>query len=285
MKLAIVGPQSPLAQAFLDLLEDYPISQEGQLNFFHKAGFSPLIEYRGREYPVESFDLDRLRDLDPQAVLFFDEEDYREEIQQAEYLNSKVIDTTGAYINEPTIPLIMPKINGQLIHKHNLVSLPSYPAAIFAPLLSSIDKRFTIRRVAIHCQDQAKHKDFFLPNSYCPSETSTLNEVLKILDNDSLHLTVTDLEGLDKEYSNFFINVSMARPFNTEELLNQIKKQAGILSHKDRETIDFNKDLILRRYRRDLSLDSGIHLWVTTKNPYGPLLEALMELLELIKAG
>lgn len=285
MKIAIVGPRSPIAQAFLNLIEESEESWDMEVVFFHKSGLSPLIEFNQREYSVDTLDIESLKNADIQAIIFFPQEDYSQEILEAEALDYKVIDATGAFIADPTVPLVMPRINKEHILRHNLISLPSQNTAIFAPLLDSLDKRFVIRRVSIFCQDKTVNKDFFLNNDYCLKEINTINEISKILDNDSLRLTVTNVEKPDALYCNYFINISMAKPFNTEELLNQLKNQAGIMSQKDKESINFEKDIILRRYRRDLSLDSGIHLCIATKNPAGPLLEAIVDILELIKAG
>ncbi|NLY72140.1 MAG: hypothetical protein GX079_00420 [Tissierellia bacterium] len=285
MKIAIVGPNSPIAQAFLNLLEETKEGRAMEITFYHKSGLSPLIEFSQREYPVTTLNIESLKNTNTQAILFFPQEDYSKEILEAEALDCKVIDVTGAFIADPTVPLVIPRINKEHVLRHNLISLPSQTAAIFAPLLDSLDKRFTIRRASVFCQDKSTSKEFFLNNDYCTEEIDTINEISKILDNDSLRLTVTNVEKPNAIYTNYFVNISMAKPFNTDELLSQLKNQAGIMSIRDKDTIDFEKDLILRRYRRDLSLDSGIHLCIATKNPSGPLLEAIVDILEIIKAG
>ncbi|NLB23624.1 MAG: hypothetical protein GX833_10330 [Clostridium sp.] len=221
----------------------------------------------------------------PEVVIFFPQEDYQEAILATELLDLKIIDTTGAFISDPTIPLILPPVNDELVLKHNLVSLPSFDTALFVPVIHSLDRRFHIKRVSIISQDKEPNKDFFLQNDYDTSEINSINEMSKILDNDSLRITVTHKEYNASPLHNYFFNITMARPFNTEELLTQLRVVASVYSQKDLGTFDLEKDLVLRRYRRDLSLDSGIHLWISTKDPQQPLLRAILSVLEKIKAG
>lgn len=283
MKIAIVGPRSPLAEAFIDILRknDDPWS----LSFYHNSDLSPLIEFKGEEIPVLPISGKHLKEVAPDVVIFFPQEDYREAILATELLDLKIIDTTGAFIGDPTIPLILSPVNDELVLKHKLISLPSFDTALLVPILYGLDRRFHIRRASIITQDKEPTKDFFLKNDYDTEEINSINEMAKILDNDSLRITVTHKER-DKDFlHNYYINIAMARPFSTEELLTQLRVVASVYSQRDLGTFDMEKDLILRRYRRDLSLDSGIHLWISTKDPQQPLLRAIVSVLKKIKAG
>ena len=283
MKIAIVGPRSPLAEAFIDKLRK---SEDlWSLSFYHTSDLSPLIEFKGEEIPVRPINGEYLKEADPEVVIFFPQEDYREAILATELLDLKIIDTTGAFIGDPTIPLILPPVNDELVLKHNLVSLPSFDTALFVPVLYGLDRRFHIKRASIIAQDKEPTKDFFRENDYDSEEINSINEMSKILDNDSLRITVTHKECDKNSLHNYFLNISMARPFNTEDLLAQLKIVASVYSQKDLGDFDLTKDLILRRYRRDLSLDSGIHLWISTEDPQQPLLRAILTVLEKIKAG
>lgn len=284
MKIAIIGPRSPLAQVFLELLDSYDQDQSLDISFFHKSDLSPLIEFGEREIAVVKFDIEKLRDFNPKLIIFFPQEDYKEEILLAEQINSKIIDATGAFINDPTIPLIMPTINHELLTKHQLVSLPSYESAIFIPILHAIDRRFVIRRASIICHDLEPTEELFLDNNYTSQEINSINEISKILDNDTLRLTVSHREKYREDRLNYFVNVSMAKPFSTEELLLQLRDAASVFSNKDSGSIDLDRDLILRGYRRDLSLDSGICLWLSTRDPYRPLTRGIIEILDFLKA-
>lgn len=283
MKIAIVGPRCSLAEGFIEKLrksDDY-----WSLSFFHNCDLSPLIEFKGEEIPILSISPKNIQEAAPDVVIFFPQEDYREAILAIELLNVKIIDTTGAFIADPTIPLILPPVNENLILKHNLISLPSFNTALFIPILYSIDSRFHIKRASIITEDRKPSKSLFLENDYTPEEIDSINEMSKILDNDSLRITITNREYSNSLWHNYFFNISLAKPFNTEDLLGQLKKVASVYSKRDMGDFDTDKDLILRRYRRDLSLDSGIHLWVTTKDHHQPLLRAILTVIEKIKAG
>lgn len=283
MKLAIVGPRCSLAEAFIDTLRSS--AEDWTLCFYHASDFSPLIEYKGQEIPIQSLHHGALKEAMPDVVLFFPQEDYREVMLEAELEGFKIIDTTGAFIGDPTIPLVLPPVNEELILRHHLISLPSFDTALFVPVLHALDHRFHVKRASIITQDREPSKEFFLRNDYSPEEITSINEMSKILDNDSLRITVTHKDRLEGPWHNYYLNITMGRPFNTEDLLGLLKTAAKVYSHKDAGNFDMEKDLILRRYRRDLSLDSGIHLWITTKDPQKPLLRALLAVLDRIKAG
>lgn len=283
MKISIVGPRSSLAQVFLDVLKDHDRDENLDISLFHKSDFSPLIELGTREIPVLKFDLDKLMEISPEVIIFFPEENYLEEILLAEQTSAKIIDATGAFINDPTIPLVLPPINMELLNRHQLVSLPCYDTAMFIPILYAIDRRFIIRRVSVVYHDQEPIKDLFQDNDYTPQEINSINEISKILDNDTLRLTVSHREKYREDRLNYFINISMAKPFSTEEILKQLKDTALVYSEKDRENLDDDHDLILRGFRRDLSLDSGIHLWISTKEPFRPLTRAIIEIIDFLR--
>lgn len=282
MKLAIVGPHCPMAEQFIDYLRQEKVSWE--LSFYHLSDRSPLIEFLGKEYPVLPLDEDEIG-LDYDAYLFFPQEDYRELMLTTEAKGAKVLDCTGTFVNEPTVPLVMPPINEKLVHKHNLLCLPSFGTALIIPILWGLDQRFRLKRVSILSNEKKPSNLLFHDDEYSDDEINSINEVSKILDNDCIRYTVSHFEEKESKWKDYFFNLEFSRPFNVEDLLSQLLNAANVYSKRDVTKGKEEHELILRRYRRDLSLDSGIHMWISTQDPKLPLLRGIYEILSELETG
>lgn len=283
MKLAIVGPRCPLAQQFLSYLAEE--EHQWELSFFHLSDRSPLIEFRDQEYPTRRLCDELLHREDFDAYLFFPQEDYRDMMLAIEAKGYKVIDCTATFVNEATVPLVLPPMNHQLIHSTNLLCMPSPATALLMPILYGLDQRFRLKRVSVITHDRKASNQLFLANEYSDEEINSINEVSKILDNDSIRFTTSHLEERPGPWKDFYFNIEFARPFNVEELLSQLHSTGKVYSQRDVSKEILSKELILRRYRRDLSLDSGIHMWISTQDTKRPLFRGIYSLLKEIQTG
>ena len=283
MKLAIVGPHCPLAEQFIAYLKEKEILWD--LSFFHLSERSPLLEFMGKEYPVLPLNKEEVEAATFDAYLFFPQEDYRELMLSLESRGCKVLDCTGTFVNEPTVPLVLPPINHQLVHKHNLICLPGAATALIVPILCAVDHRFKIKRVSVATHERKKSSQVFFDNEYSDEEINAINEAAKILDNDSIRYTISHLDENNSEWEDFFFNLEFSRPFNVDDLLLQLLSCANVYGKRDATKEKLDRELILRRYRRDLSLDSGIHMWISTQDTLRPLFRGIHTLLGEIQTG
>lgn len=118
------------------------------------------------------------------------------------------------------------------------------------------------------------HIDVFLGNGYTKEEEKMINETRKILNKPNLRITATTVRVPVRNCHSESINIEFEKDFNLRDLKEILKSAPGIILYDDIENnkypiatnVEGNDEVFVGRIRRDLSVESGINLWVVADN-------------------
>lgn len=116
--------------------------------------------------------------------------------------------------------------------------------------------------------------DVFTENGYTKEELKMINETRKILNNPDLKITATTVRVPVENSHSESINVEFEKSFELPELIETLKNFEGIIVKDDinseiyplATTATGHDEVFVGRIRRDLSVESGINLWVVADN-------------------
>lgn len=257
MKYAIVGYLSPLAQPFLKYLNR--TRDEHEYRFFEMDKFLPIVELRGQEYRPEVLEEESLSEIDADLFVFFPKNNTQNLMLKAEEYGKHVLDLSSVFAAENTIPLIVPGVNPGKYKNASLVSVADPYLFVLSPLLELMENRFHIKRaqMTVHTPEPVQ----LITDGYTDREMDLINQCQKVLDDKQTRITFSLNENLRCTKTRFNLNIEFIRPLNTETL----KKQVQGLPHftySQEEALEDPGLACIVRTRRDLSVDSGLHLCV-----------------------
>lgn len=149
VNVAIVGATGAVGQEFLTVLAErnFPIRSLKLLASGNSAG--KKAEFKGTSYTVEELAHDSFADVE---VAFFSAGGSisREFAPSAVKAGAVVVDNTSYFRMKDGIPLVVPEVNGDLIHKHNgLIANPNCCTIILAVPLWPLHKANRIKRIVV----------------------------------------------------------------------------------------------------------------------------------------
>src|SRR5918997_5659792 len=149
VNVAIAGATGAVGQEFLNVLAErnFPIKSIKFLASSRSAGKS--IEFRGKTYQVEELTHESFNDV---QVAFFSAGGSisKEFAPSAVKAGAVVVDNTSYFRMKEGIPLVVPEVNGELIHKHNgLIANPNCCTIIMAVPLWPLHKVNRIKRIVV----------------------------------------------------------------------------------------------------------------------------------------
>lgn len=264
MKIAIIGVLDPLAQDYLHSHGDNSTGEHDyiMIDFVEPA---PILEFDGKEYPVVPYTPDLLaQDID--LAICFGTESRKQMVLDLEDRKIRTIDLTGSFINEPTVPLVQPD---QILRPDDLIlAVPSVHLHAYGMLLKKLHQRFVTRRVAISAFAEAKPMSRFLPDKMSEAEMVLINEAIRSIDHNQVHITASIYPLIEPERVHYHIDIEFVRPFNMNgirEVLAQVEDV--VLKETISKETDLTKALLIHRVKRDFSADSAIHLDLSAPNP------------------
>ncbi len=277
MKFAIIGHQSPLAISFLKLLNS--VEDEHEYAFYEKGKLLPIVEFRSHEMAVRSLDEEDLSELDADLLIFFPSVADRELMLRAEEAGKRVLDLVGVFADENTVPLIVPGVKPSKFKHASIVSVADVHLFILAQLLRTMEDRFHLKRASMTINTPEELQ--FVEDDYTDREIDLINQGLKILDDKQTRLTVSFTQNRADEITRFFLNVEFVRPLNTDTLKKQIQ-DIPMFTYVREEAEEDDSRVLIARTRRDLSVDSGLHMTVEARNLPNIYAQGLRDLLTII---
>lgn len=229
VNVAILGATGRVGQELLRVLEErkFPVAKLKPLASARSK--DATVTFQGKEYPVEQPDKDSFREVD--IVLASAGAEISKELAPAAVeAGAVVIDNSSAFRMSAGVPLVVPEVNGHVLHNHRgLIANPNCSTAQLVVVLSPLHKLAGLKRVIVstyqsvsgagkeamdelHGQTRAvindedyppsvfqrqiafnliPHIDSFLDNGYTKEEDKVINETRKILDLPDLPVTCT----------------------------------------------------------------------------------------------
>lgn len=265
MKIAVIGALHEQAQQFIQTISPTH-AREHTWQFFDFREPAPLIEMQGAEFAVQPFTAEQL-DGDVEVAMFFGDERLKQYILSAEDRGIFVIDLSSSFQNDSSVPMAL-KGTRKLPSSVQLVNIPSLHLHVYGPVITALHERFLIKRVAITAFTLDEEMALFMSPKMTDQEMFLINEAIKMLDDKSVRLTASILPYAEKNSNHYNLNVEFVRPFNMDAIRELLEGIEGVVLEQTFQSEDqLAHDVLIRRVRRDLSLDSGVSIYLTANDP------------------
>ena len=149
VNVAIVGATGAVGQEFLTVLAErnFPIKNLKLLASAHSAG--KTVEFGGKTYTIEELTHDSFKDV--QIAFFTAGGSISKEFAPAAVkAGAVVVDNTSAFRMKDGIPLVVPEVNPEQIHKHNgLIANPNCSTIIMNVPVWPLHKANRVKRIVV----------------------------------------------------------------------------------------------------------------------------------------
>jgi aspartate-semialdehyde dehydrogenase len=267
VNVAIVGATGAVGQEFLTVLAErnFPIRNLRLLASARSAG--KKIDFEGQTYTVEELTHDSFRDV---KIAFFSAGGSisKEFAASAVKAGAVVIDNTSAFRMKEGIPLVVPEVNPEMIHKHNgLIANPNCSTIIMNVPVWPLHKANRVKRIIVstyqavsgagawglyELENQIKQaagglaptkekfphqivNNIFCHNSkvdpvtgYNEEETKMVNETRKIFGDGKIMVTATCVRVPVPRAHSESINLEFERPITPQQVREILAKAPGV---------------------------------------------------------
>lgn len=270
MKIAVVGATGLVGSVMLKVLEEgkyipltcidsiIPVASE------KSAGRD--ITFRNNTYKVVTVN-DALK-LKPDLALFSAGSDASKEYAPLFAAQGcVVIDNSSAWRMDENIPLVVPEVNGHVIHSsHKIIANPNCSTIQMVAVIAPLHKKYQIKRLVISTYQSVTgtgakalkqllderqgvsgvkvyphpidmnvlpHGGTFMPDGYTTEEIKLVNETRKITGDDSIAITSTVVRVPVTGGHSEAINIEFKSPFELVDVVDTLSKTRGIVLQDD----------------------------------------------------
>ncbi|WP_394583682.1 aspartate-semialdehyde dehydrogenase [Cytobacillus firmus] len=147
--VAVVGATGAVGQQMMQTLEnrDFPISQLTLLSSARSAGSK--VAFKGQKYTVQEAKPDSFKGVD--IALFSAGGSVSQELApHAVEHGAIVVDNTSAFRMDPNVPLVVPEVNEDDLHKHNgIIANPNCSTIQMVVALKPVKEKFGLKKVIV----------------------------------------------------------------------------------------------------------------------------------------
>lgn len=266
VNVAIVGATGAVGQEFLTVLAErkFPIKNLKLLASARSAG--KTVEFLGKSYTVEELTPDSFKDV---QIAFFSAGGpiSKEFAPAAVKAGAIVVDNTSAFRMKEGIPLVVPEVNPEQIHKHSgLIANPNCSTIIMNVPVWPLHKINRVKRVIVSTYQavsgagawglyelDAQMKDFaagkpvakekfphqilnnvfshntkISPNGYNEEENKMVNETRKIFGDPKIMITATCVRVPVPRAHSESINIEFERPMTPQQVREILSQAPGV---------------------------------------------------------
>jgi aspartate-semialdehyde dehydrogenase len=266
VNVAIVGATGAVGQEFLTVLAErkFPIRNLRLLASARSTGKEAT--FAGQTYKIEELTKDSFKDI---QIAFFSAGGgiSREFAPAAVAAKAIVIDNTSAFRMKDGIPLVVPEVNPEQIHKHiGIIANPNCSTIIMNVPVWPLHKINRIKRIVIstyqavsgagawglyELDTQLKahaagkpivkekfphqiannlfsHNTTIAPNGYNEEENKMVNETRKIFGDSKIMITATCVRVPVPRAHSESINIEFERPMTPQQVREILKKAPGV---------------------------------------------------------
>jgi aspartate-semialdehyde dehydrogenase len=273
VNVAIVGATGAVGQEFINVLVErrFPIKNIKFLASAKSAG--KPIEFAGRQYTVEELTHDSFRDV--QVALFSAGGSISKEYApSAVKAGAVVVDNSSAFRMKDGIPLVVPEVNPEAIHKHNgLIANPNCSTIIMNVPVWPLHKVNRVKRLVVSTYQAVSgagawglyeldaqmkayaegrpiskekfphqiannvfcHNSKVAENGYNEEENKMVLETRKIFNDPKIMVTATCVRVPVPRAHSESINIEFERPITPEQVREILQKAPGVKLVDDRE--------------------------------------------------
>jgi len=267
VNVAIAGATGAVGQEFLTVLAErnFPIKTLRLLASGRSAG--KTVEFRGQTHTVEELTRDSFKDI--QIAFFSAGGSVSKEFAPAA-VNAKaiVVDNTSAFRMKEGIPLVVPEVNPEAIHKHNgLIANPNCSTIIMNVPVWPLHKVNKVKRIIVSTYQAVSgagawglyeldaqlkayatgqpivkekfphqiannifsHNTKIAENGYNEEENKMVNETRKIFNDPKIMVTATCIRVPIPRAHSESINLEFERPITPAQVREILSKAPGVM--------------------------------------------------------
>lgn len=218
-------------------------------------------------------------------------------IREAVVKGTTCIDASSAFRKDPSVPLVIPEINGQLLHNHRgIIASPNCTTTILLMALFPLHKKAHIKRIVaatyqavsgagakgiVELKEQSKNvlddrpavPSFFpslcafnvFPHEAAASEEEKMVfETRKILEAPQLQVSATCIRVPVFRAHSEVLNVEFCHPLSEKEALSLITDFPGIQYQEGATALDASgqNDILLGKVQNDPTQKNTLKFWV-----------------------
>ena len=303
---AIVGATGLVGSTFLKVLEEKNLKIDEYYLFASSRSKGKIVKFMDKEYEVQELTHDVPKIKFTYALFSAGGDISKEYAPKFAQNGTVVIDNSSAFRMDDNVPLVVPEINFSDIKDHKIIANPNCSTIQGVLPLYVMNKLYGIKRV-IYSTYQAvsgagqkgiddyintsnglkekkfphkiynnciPHIDVFDDSGYTKEELKMINETRKILNLPTLAVTATCVRVPVLNCHSESINVEFEKPFNMEELKQELSRTDGIVLLDEprfniyplNAFVDNKDEVFVGRLRQDYSVNSGINMWVVADN-------------------
>lgn len=269
MRVAVVGATGLVGTRMLEVLaqRNFPVSELVPVASARSVGRKVL--FRGVEYPVVGYE--EALERRPQIALFSAGGDASRELApKFAAAGCKVIDNSSCWRMDPSVPLVIPEINGSAVKDTDMIiANPNCSTIQMLMAVAPLHRRYGVKRIVVSTYqsvtgtgykalDQMKaerggaswgeyqaaypypidqnilpHIDSFLDSGYTKEEMKMVNETHKILGDTSIGVSPTTVRVPVQGGHSESINLEFEREFDMDEVRELLSSTPGVVVQDD----------------------------------------------------
>lgn len=307
MKIAVVGATGLVGSKMLEILEERNFPVTTLLPVASEKSVGKAICFKGAAVTVVSNE--EAVSAKPHIALFSaGGATSLEWAPKYAAAGTVVIDNSSAWRMNDDVKLIVPEINASTLkNTDQIIANPNCSTIQMVMALFKIHRRYQIKRIVVSTYqsvtgtgkkavDQLFNErngvegdrvykypidlnvipqiDVFLENGYTKEEMKMVNETHKILNDYSIGISATTVRIPVVGGHSESVNVELAAPFETDDLLTILRETPGVTVDDDPNTQRYpmpltaaGKDAVfVGRLRRDDSIPNAFNMWIVSDN-------------------
>lgn len=262
MRVAVVGATGLVGSEMLKVLtaRNFPVTELIPVASERSRGKE--IEFKGKKYKVVT--PDEAITLKPDVALFSAGGSLSlEEAPKFAAAGITVIDNSSAWRMDPTKPLVVPEVNGDILSGNDkIIANPNCSTTQMVVVLKPLHDRYTIKRVVVSTYQSVTgtgvkavkqltderagvtgekaypypidlnvipHIDVFQDNGYTKEEMKMIQETNKILGDDRIRVTATTVRIPVIGGHSESVNIEFENDFDLDEVRALLTKQPGLI--------------------------------------------------------
>lgn len=265
--IAVVGATGMVGQKMMEVLTERKLPIDNFYAFASKRSAGKKLKFMGKEYTVIELNEENIAKYKTDFAIFSAGGETSKLMAPVFAKHgSIVVDNSSQWRMDPTVPLVVPEVNGEALKKHNnIIANPNCSTIQAVVALAPLHKKFDIKRV-IYSTYQAvsgagvqgysdlengvkgqapqkfpkpifanviPHIDVFLENGYTKEEEKMIKETRKILCDDTLKVTATTVRVPVYYGHSESINVEFKKSITLAGVKETLEKAEGIVMVDD----------------------------------------------------
>ena len=269
MRVAVIGATGLVGRKMIEVLleRNFPVSQLIPAASESSAGKEIL--FKGKTVRVVTLKLALA--LRPQIALFSAGASVSQEwAPKFAAAGCKVIDNSSFWRMDPSVKLIVPEVNGNILDANDMIiANPNCSTIQMVVALNLLHEKYILKRIVVSTYQSVTGSgqrgiaqlgreregkpqgsavpaykypidknlipqiDSFLENGYTKEEMKMINETQKIFDNKSIGVTATTVRVPVEGGHSESVNAIFQRSFNMEDVFETIRNSPGVILEDD----------------------------------------------------